>query len=156
MRIFILSSIISPLPSARWRSSPNVCVARRKAQCWYLQDYRRRCISLESGSKSSHFHGTSPTDGSGRGNAPGFPESRDQMPTRLRRLCHTHLAMGIAAYRISSFRFVNPRKCNIQTMQVWTLSFVRLSFVAMSQSLSLCRPSDKLGPTLPLFPRRHA
>jgi hypothetical protein len=30
MRIVILSSIISPLPSARWQSSPNVCDARRR------------------------------------------------------------------------------------------------------------------------------
>jgi len=75
------------------------------------------------------------------------------MPPSLHRLCHTHLAIGVAAYRISSFRLVNPRKCNIQAMQVWTLSSVRLGLVAMSQSLNLCRPSDKLGPTLHFFPK---
>jgi hypothetical protein len=57
------------------------------------------------------------------------------MPPSLRHLGHTHLAIGVAPYRISSFRFVNPRKCNIQAMQVWTLSSVRLIFVAMSRSL---------------------
>jgi len=56
MRIVILSSIISPLPSARWRSSHNVCDARRKAQCWYLQDYRRRCISLVRVASSRHIY----------------------------------------------------------------------------------------------------
>jgi hypothetical protein len=51
-------------------------------------------------------------------------------------VCATpHLASGVAAYRISSFRFVNPRKCNIQAMQVWTVSSVSLSGVAMSRSL---------------------
>jgi len=34
------------------------------------------------------------------------------MPPSLRHLGHTHLAIGVAPYRISSFRFVNPRKCN--------------------------------------------
>lgn len=38
-------------------------------------------------------------------------------------------------YRISWFRFVNPRKCNIQALQAWTLGSVRFSFFAMSRSL---------------------
>jgi hypothetical protein len=50
-------------------------------------------------------------------------------------LRHIYTAVGVAAYRISSFLLVNPRKCNIQAMQAWTLSSVRFSFFAMSRSL---------------------
>ena len=32
-----------------------MCDARRKAQCWYLQDYRRRCISLLRVAASRHI-----------------------------------------------------------------------------------------------------
>jgi hypothetical protein len=65
----------------------------------------------------------------------GNPKQKLSGRPSVRTLCHTYIAVGVAAYRISSFRFVNPRKCNIQAMQAWTLSSVRSSFVAMSRSL---------------------
>jgi hypothetical protein len=65
MRIVILSSIISPLPSARWRSSPNVCHAAQKGPVLVSSRLQTMLhFTTESGSKSSHFHGLSLADGS--------------------------------------------------------------------------------------------
>jgi len=57
-------------------------------------------------------------------------------------------------YRISWFRFVNPRKCNIQALQAWTLGSVRFSFFAMSRSLKPLPTKRQTGPNTPTLSQK--
>ena len=129
---------------------------RRAEKGPVLQDCRRRCISLLRVAASRHISMALARLAEVEG---GMILVFGRVVTKCRlafAVCATlTLPSELAAYRISSFRFVNPRKYNIQAMRVWTGSSVRLSFVAISQALSLCRPSDKLGLTLTLFPKRR-